>query len=64
MKIPTNRFGSEPGITTPVAETAGIGYETIASMTGIEQLDLLNDTHSLVLARSEAGLNLDAVLLP
>jgi hypothetical protein len=64
MKIPTSRFGSEPAITTPVGGTAGVGYETITSMTGIEQLDLLNDTHSLVLARSEGALNLDAVLLP
>jgi hypothetical protein len=66
MKIPTARFGSEPAITSPVPSgTAGIQYETIASMTGVEQLDLLNDTHSIVLARNAAGaLNLDAVLLP
>jgi hypothetical protein len=66
MKIPTDRFGNEPAITARVtAEKGGIEYETIASMKGIEQLDLLNETHSLVLARSDAGaLNLEAVALP
>jgi hypothetical protein len=66
MKIPTDRFGSEPAITKPVtAEKGGIAYETITAMKGIEQLDLLDETHSLVMARSDAGvLNLEAVALP
>ena len=66
MKIPTEQFGSADGITKPVTtEKGGIGYETITSMKGIEQLDLLDETHSLVLARSDAGvLNLEAVALP
>ena len=66
MKIPTERFGSEPAITKPVtAEKGGIAYETITAMKGIEQLDLLDETHSLVMARSDAGvLNLEAVALP
>ena len=34
-------------------------------MKGIEQLDLLDDARTIVLARSEAGaLNLDVVALP
>ena len=57
-------FGSASGITTRIADKAGVGYETIASMTGIEQLDLLDATHSIVLARTPAGLNLQAVVLP
>ena len=68
MKIPTERFGVAPGITTPVPDselTRGIPYETIASMKGTEQLDRLDDTHSLALVRSEAGaLNLESVPLP
>jgi hypothetical protein len=66
MKIPTERFGNAEGITKPVTtEKGGIGYETITSMKGIEQLDLLDETHSLVLARSDAGtLNLEAPVLP
>lgn len=67
MKIPTERFGSESPITEPVKTgTAGIGYETIASMQGIQQLDLLDATHSIVLARSANGAptNLQSVVLP
>jgi hypothetical protein len=65
MKIPTEGFGSATPITAPVkAETAGVAYETVASMKGIEQLDLLDAQHSLVLARASGGLNLAAVPLP
>ena len=64
MKISTDGFGAASGITTQIKDKAGVGYETVASMTGIEQLDLLDATHSIVLARTPAGLNLQAVVLP
>ena len=66
MKIPTAAFAAAKGITAPVeSETSGVGFEPVTSMKGIEQLDLLNDTHSIVLARGEGGvLNLEAVPLP
>ena len=66
MKIPTSSFAAAQGITARVeAETSGVGFEPVANMKGIEQLDLLNDTHSIVLARGEGGvLNLEAVPLP
>jgi len=66
MKIPTARFGDAAAITSPVAgETQGLPYETITTMKGIEQLDLLDAQNSLVLARAETGtLNLEVVPLP
>jgi hypothetical protein len=66
MKVSTDSFGSAAGITTPVTTTtSGVPYETIAAMTGIEQLDLLDATHSVVIARSATtGLRLEAVILP
>jgi hypothetical protein len=66
MKISTDTFGTAPGITTRVqSETGGVAYETITSMKGIEQLDLLDDARTIVLARSDGGaLNLQAVPLP
>jgi hypothetical protein len=65
MKIPTEGFGSAAPITAPVtAETAGVAYEKIASMTGIQQLDKLDATHSVVIASANGGLNLSAVDLP
>jgi hypothetical protein len=66
MKIPTDAFGTAAAITEPVkTETAGIGYEKVASMTGIEQMDQLDAQRSIVLTRTQAGaLNLAAVALP
>ena len=65
MKIPTDAFGSATPITEPVkSETAGVPYEKITSMTGIEQMDLLDAQRSIVLARTSSGLNLAAVPLP
>ncbi len=66
MKIPTDTFASAASITTPVeTETGGVPFEKVTSMTGIEQLDKLDDNRSLVLARTSAGgLNLQALPLP
>jgi hypothetical protein len=65
MKIPTDGFAAAAPITTPVkTETGGVAYETVAGMKGIEQLDLLDATRSIVLSRAETGLNLAAVALP
>jgi hypothetical protein len=65
MKIPTDNFGGAKGITQPISDKAGIQYETVTAMKGVEQLDLLDATNSIVLARTDAGvLNLDVVVLP
>ncbi len=65
MKIPTSQFGTAAPITEPVkSETAGVPYEKIASMTGIEQMDQLDAQRSIVLARTGGALNLSAVPLP
>ena len=65
MKIPTEGFAAADGITKPVSDKAGVGYETITAMKGVEQLDLLDAANSIVLARSDAGvLNLNVVALP
>jgi hypothetical protein len=67
MKVPTAGFATAPAITeaVPDGDTAGVAYQPIESMTGVEQLDLLDDSHALVLARTEQStLNLEAVALP
>ena len=65
MKIPTDGFASAAPITAPVrTETGGIAYETIASMKGIEQLDLLDSGRTIVLSRVDNALNLATVPLP
>jgi hypothetical protein len=65
MKIPTEGFGSAKAITAPVeTETAGIAYETIKSMKGVEQLAKLDDQRALILTRDAGALNLQAAPLP
>ena len=66
MKIPTAGFAAASAITAPVPNgTAGVAFETIASMTGIEQLDTLDAARAVVIARTQAGVrNLAAVALP
>jgi hypothetical protein len=65
MKIPTDDFGSATAITERVAaETGGVKYETVASLKGVEQLDLLDGSRTLVITRGETGLALASVPLP
>jgi hypothetical protein len=66
MKIPTDGFATATPITKPVtSETAGVPFEKVTSMAHVQQLDLLDATHSIVLAGSNAtGLDLQAVDLP
>lgn len=65
MKISTDGFDSQEPITERVGDTAGVAYETIASMKGVEQLDLLDDGHSIIVARTDSGsLNLKTLPLP
>ena len=64
MKIPTNTFANASPITTPVdTETGGVPFEKVTSMTGIEQMDKLDDANSIVLARNTSG-GLDLQVLP
>lgn len=65
MKIPTDGFANAAPITARVAsETGGVAYETVASMKGIEQLDLLDSSRTLVLSKADGGLNLATLALP
>ncbi len=67
MRIPTADFGKQAGLTDPVPDgnKAGVAYETVLQMTGVEQLDLLDDQHAIVIARNDAGVaSLQAVALP
>jgi hypothetical protein len=66
MKIPTNTFAQATPITAPVtSETGGVPFEKVTNMTGIEQLDRLDDQRSIVIARNNAGaFNLQVLPLP
>ena len=68
MKIPTESAGDAPGITAPVpgGGKKGLGYETIASLKGVQQMDQLDKNHAVVLvkAESDGALNLETIELP
>ena len=68
MKVPTQDFGSADPLTgiVPDGSTAGVPFEKVPAMAGVEQLDLLDDGHAIVLARAtdESPLNLQTVALP
>ena len=64
MKIPTDGFATAAPITSRIGGTAGVAYETIATMTNVMQMDLLDANRSIVLVRGASGLNLQAVPLP
>jgi hypothetical protein len=65
MKIPTQDIDKIEGITKPQRDKAGAPYETVASLKGVQHLDLLDKENALVLVRTETGpMNLELVALP
>jgi hypothetical protein len=67
MKIPLENAGSQEGITAPVrggTGKAGIQYETIAELKGVEQLDKLDKGHAVILVRNGSSLNVQTIDLP
>jgi hypothetical protein len=66
MKVPTDGFATAAAITTPVkTETAGVGFEPITALKGVEQLDRLDDQRAVILSRADAGgLALQVTALP
>ena len=66
MKIPTRTFATATPITTPVeTETGGVPFEKVTTMTGIQQMDKLDEENAIVIGRAASGsVNLQIVPLP
>ncbi|MDY3560812.1 hypothetical protein R5W23_002058 [Gemmata sp. JC673] len=65
MKVPTEGFGKAEAITAKTAaDTAGVKYESIKELTGVEQLDKLDDGHALLLVKTANGSDLKTIPLP
>ena len=60
MKISTDSLDKQPALTEKVSGTAGLKYDTIDSLKGVQQLDKLGNSNALVLANG----TLSAVPLP
>ena len=65
MKISTDQLEQAEGIKSRVSDKAGLGYETIASWTGVDHLDKLDAKNALVLRRASGdSVNLESLALP
>jgi hypothetical protein len=64
MKLPATNLDGYEHIGSRVADKAGVDYETL-ELTGVEQLDQLDDGHAVILSRAESGsLDLTSIALP
>src|SRR5262249_44966752 len=65
MKITTDKLATQEAITARVAApTAGVAFETVESLKGVEHLDKLGDQMALLLIKTDSGKNLQSVPLP
>ena len=65
MKVPTEPFAEAAPINDYVPDTGGVPFETIESMAGVRQLDLLDASHAMLLLENPGGgFDLEAAALP
>jgi hypothetical protein len=66
MKIPLDGVAKAEGITTPIQDKAGLGYETVEALKGVEQLDVFDKDHALIVyrAKKDGPMTLETVELP
>ncbi len=66
MKVSTKDLDKNPGLTEPVkgGGTAGQGFEKIDELTGVVQLDKLDDSRAVVVIDTQGELTLKTVALP
>ena len=65
MKMSTENIETFGSITEKIGDTAGLPYETIAELQGVQQLDLLDEENALLLIQSDSGsLDLKTIALP
>ena len=64
MKISAENIDKAEAIKTPIKETAGLPYEKITGVKGVEHLDRFDKENALVLLRNENGLSLQTLNLP
>jgi hypothetical protein len=65
MKLAASQLGDAEGLDSRVSDTAGVGYETVDGLKGVQQLDKLDDKQALLLVEVSPGvLDLQTVPLP
>ena len=64
MKVSTEGVAKKEGITERISGTAGLKYQTIESLKGVEQLDKLDAKRAVLLVTSGDSTNLETIELP
>ena len=65
MKLDAAKLESYPNISTPIADKAGVPYETIAALEGVTQLDKVDETSAvIVVAAADKSTALKTIALP
>jgi len=66
MKVSTENIEKQAAITEPVrgGGTAGLKYDTVKDLKGVEQLDKLGDKQAVLLVKGSDGLSLQTIALP
>lgn len=64
MKIATEGVEKQEGITERIKDTAGLSYDTLKNLQGVEQLDKVGQDHALLLVKSGDTSSLQVVALP
>ncbi len=65
MKIDAAGIDTQESITKKIDDKAGLKYETVEAMKGVQHLDKLDDAHAVVLTQAEDGvMTLQSVDLP
>src|SRR5579862_41104 len=64
MKLSTEHLDTFQPITTPVEETAGVPYQTLKELQGVEHLVKFDDSKALILASAGSSMELKTIPLP
>jgi hypothetical protein len=64
MKLSMEHLDAYQPITTPVAETAGVPYQTLKELNGVQHLTRFDSSNALILASVDKSLELKTIPLP
>ena len=65
MKLDAAKLETYQHIATPIADKAGVPYETIADLQGVTQLDKVDDMSAvIVVAAADKSTSLKTIALP
>ena len=64
MKVSLEDIEKIDAIVERIQDKAGLKYDTLSDLKGVEHLDKLGDAHAVLLVRSPKGLNIQTIPLP